>query len=723
MLSIEDAAKKLNLSKRRVQKLCEEGRIQGAQKVSNVWILPDSAKQPPYKRLKKTIAGGDFVSLDNLCNELGVSLATGRNWVKLNKLTPINKSGTVLFDKKYINQLKNDILYANNSVLKSRRNKNFISGNFLYKNYLEQNSKNIEPISNVVKYIKDNNIACDKNLLLVLICNCAIQLLLEKEHINTKKESALFNFLSGKLNINKYDFLFEDLAKKSSFFKKIINKYKPLFNFTYFYEQNNDVLGLLYISLRNIGERKNSGAYYTPSNVVNKLVSSLFKEKVYKDSLLLDPCCGTGNFLLQLPDSLSFDQIYAFDIDEMSVKITRMNMAIKYSISNKAFLSEHIMVQDYLNYTGQLKFDYILGNPPWGFVYSIAEKKSLKKRFLSISGNKVESFSLFLERSLSLIKPHGYISFVLPESILNVSSHVLIRKMIVRACNIKSLVFLGNAFDGVQCPAIIMKLELTNKPINTVGTVVSSDDNQFVIKTNRNVNENNFCFLQNDFEYTIIDKMNSLPNAVFLKNNSSFALGIVTGDNKKYLSAKSDTNKEQILKGTNIFKFKYTPANYFLKFNPKLYQQVAPTALYRAKEKILYRFVCNNLVFSYDDQQTLSLNSCNILIPKIAGLETKYVLGILNSSAVQFFYDKTFHSLKILRSHIESIPIPFIDKSKQKTIVDLINSLSNASDNETVVFLYKSLDKIIYSLYGIKDSESTIIDSFYSDSNRFLPIN
>ena len=39
----------------RVQILCEEGRIQGAFKLSNVWVIPKDAKKPADRRkLKKT---------------------------------------------------------------------------------------------------------------------------------------------------------------------------------------------------------------------------------------------------------------------------------------------------------------------------------------------------------------------------------------------------------------------------------------------------------------------------------------------------------------------------------------------------------------------------------------------------------------------------------------------------------------------------------------------
>ena len=110
-----------------------------------------------------------------------------------------------------------------------------------------------------------------------------------------------------------------------------------------------------------------------------------------------------------------------------------------------------------------------------------------------------------------------------------------------------------------------------------------------------------------------------------------------------------------ILKGSDIQKFRFTEGKRFIAYRPELFQQTAPTEYYRAPRKLLYRFISDQLVFAYDDRQTLSLNSCNVVIPEIEGLEMKYVLAVLNSRVAQFYFEKSFQSVKVLRSHIEHI--------------------------------------------------------------------
>ena len=51
-LSVAETANKWNITARRVQILCNEGRIQGAQRVGNVWMIPEIAEKPVDGRRK-----------------------------------------------------------------------------------------------------------------------------------------------------------------------------------------------------------------------------------------------------------------------------------------------------------------------------------------------------------------------------------------------------------------------------------------------------------------------------------------------------------------------------------------------------------------------------------------------------------------------------------------------------------------------------------------------
>jgi hypothetical protein len=52
-ISAKEAAEKWNISKRRVQILCSENRINGAAKIGIIWAVPKDAEKPIDERLKK----------------------------------------------------------------------------------------------------------------------------------------------------------------------------------------------------------------------------------------------------------------------------------------------------------------------------------------------------------------------------------------------------------------------------------------------------------------------------------------------------------------------------------------------------------------------------------------------------------------------------------------------------------------------------------------------
>ena len=52
-LTTSQIAEKWNLSRRRVSKLCAEGRIEGAVMMGNIWFVPENARKPEDRRKRE----------------------------------------------------------------------------------------------------------------------------------------------------------------------------------------------------------------------------------------------------------------------------------------------------------------------------------------------------------------------------------------------------------------------------------------------------------------------------------------------------------------------------------------------------------------------------------------------------------------------------------------------------------------------------------------------
>jgi len=49
---ISEASKKWGITTRRIQTLCNEGRINGADRLGNIWVIPKDAQKPADARIK-----------------------------------------------------------------------------------------------------------------------------------------------------------------------------------------------------------------------------------------------------------------------------------------------------------------------------------------------------------------------------------------------------------------------------------------------------------------------------------------------------------------------------------------------------------------------------------------------------------------------------------------------------------------------------------------------
>lgn len=722
-ISVKEASEKFGISERRVQKLCEDNRISGAQMVSNIWLIPKDAEKPRDGRISHTFAKQDLYPLKDLCSQLSISIATGKNWIKLGKIIPSKYvEGVPYFSSEYISKLKTDISSGESKALKSRRNKKFISGNGVYKSYITSTSVNNQLTQQLLDNAREIKLA-DEHICYI-IAEAAIRLLCQAK-LSESKQSALESYLKSYLN-DEFDLgvvkpLIDDLIGSPQDAETFISQYPSLFNIEYVYEEKEDILGLLYISLKNIGDRKATGAYYTPTNVVKKLIGNLeHTVKSFDQKKIIDPCCGTGNFLLQLPDTVNIEHIYGNDIDLNSVRIARINLALRYEISSIDIIYEHVTNYDFLTTKMEGDYDLIIGNPPWGYDFSAIKAEELKTLFCCIKGKNIESYDVFFEQAINCLSDSGIVSFILPEAILNVKSHMPIRKYITENSSITTLEYLGNAFDQVQCPCVILEVKKSLGLSTTKGMKVILPNKSFIIQTQRDFTPECFSFTTTDDEFSIIHKLMDCSDKEFLLNNADFALGIVTGNNKEYLSPTQSPMTEPILKGADILKYKIDRTKNFIYFNPDKFQQVAPVQYYRAEEKLLYRFISNQLVFAYDNEQTLSLNSCNIVIPKIKEMNIKYILAILNSRITQFIFEKQYNSVKVLRSHIEGLPIPRIGENEQLQIVSLVNQIGACTSPTQIDSIYEDIDQLVADAFSLTEKEYALIKASCNKENLFL---
>jgi hypothetical protein len=131
--------------------------------------------------------------------------------------------------------------------------------------------------------------------------------------------------------------------------------------------------------------------------------------------------------------------------------------------------------------------------------------------------------------------------------------------------------------------------------------------------------------------------------------------------------------------------------------------------LYRAEEKLIYRFISKDIIFAYDNQKQLTLNSANILIPEIPDYPIKALVAILNSEVMRFVYRKKFNTIKVLRGNLEELPIPILSNNEKKELATLTDDfIKTRSAN-----LIADINQIVFQRYNLNEREIKYITDIF----------
>lgn len=518
--------------------------------------------------------------------------------------------------------------------LSKRANKRFSKKTFIPIEYFS-NNKNLEILEEILTYSKDI-----KTTIYSLSVNllCANKLL---DSDNPYIAEILNEFYTGQPDEN------------------LLNINLPL--------EEKDFLGIVYQSLLSEGAKNQKGSYYTPQKIIDEIDFN-----PNKDVKFLDPCCGTGSFLLFAADKIKNPQnIFGCDLDNTACFIAKINLIIKYK--NIKFRPNIFNCDFLLTNKIKDKFDIIGTNPPWGAVTN----KKYKQQFPQIKSG--ETYSYFIYKAEKYLKNNGNMFFVLPESIMNVKVHSDIREFILKNFQISKINVSGRAFSGVLSNTVTLQLTKAKNKNNTI--LIKKENKVLNINQNFYINNYNYNFsILDNVDAEILEKIYSIPHKK-LDDESIWAIGIVTGNNAKFISENS-TEGEKIYSGKNITREGISNTNKYINYQRKNFQQTAAEDIYRAREKLVYKFISKRPVFAYDDKQRLFLNSANILIPKLEGYSIRNIMTFLNSELFEYIYVKKFNEIKILKGNLMELPFPNTAKNINNITNEKIFEIFNLTPDE-----------------------------------------
>ena len=245
---------------------------------------------------------------------------------------------------------------------------------------------------------------------------------------------------------------------------KLVNDYKLSIveNLKDFISKNPLKLNL--VSLSKVAElantkRTDNAAYYTNKSLINEMIKEI--EIDNKESFrILEPSVGIGNFIPFILKKFEDKTVVldVLDIDKDSLDIAKILLK-KINIPKNVKIN--FINDDFLMHNFDNKYDYIIGNPPFGKI-PISKKKIYLEKSINKNTNNICSF--FLDKALNISKN---VFLVFPKFLLNTPEFAKSREYISKM-KVKCILDFGEkGFPGVLIETIALQILPLSKPNNT----------------------------------------------------------------------------------------------------------------------------------------------------------------------------------------------------------------------------------------------------------------
>lgn len=401
-------------------------------------------------------------------------------------------------------------------------------------------------------------------------------------------------------------------------------------------------------------------------------------------------------------------------------------------------------------------FDAIIGNPPYVLIqHDFRDEQQLayfRERY-AVAAFKVDTYHLFMERGLSLLRNGGLFSMITPTNFLTNNNLVALRRLLLERSRIDHLLIIrGGVFEGISVDNAIFVLE-GGQPTEDAFNIVRADAiGQALFETGRKLVDPTRVL---DSEYVLLTGSadESLTTLWARVHSVGVPLGQVAyvnfgkqlRDLKKY--------PEDVIEVSSLDD---VPPGYRPCYNgrdiTRFYVEWSGSACsddlavkrggcwnpdrQNRRDKLLTRQIGKFPTFALDPHGFQCRNVMFMVnIKEGIDISPWYLLGVLNSSLIHHlwldrYYDQRETFPKIKGSYLTELPIVDpngADPEQQegavrvshhaRTLSGLYGALRDASEPQAEVVLRRmiaaaerELDEQVYALYGLDEDDVQLLE-------------
>jgi len=418
----------------------------------------------------------------------------------------------------------------------------------------------------------------------------------------------------------------------------------------------------------------------------------------------------------------------------------------------KPFFLWHLRFADVFEEKGG--FDVVIANPPWVFtrvgefeddIKSYIYDKYLKNLKGSQQGRarqsgKINLYAIFVLQSLNLLKEHGLLTYILPNTILRATVYDVIRKSILDNSKILKIADLSaGVFENVTASTILLFLEnssnqLSDNKLSVIDNLVEREGGyQKEIPQNKFLNNISYAFniYSNEIVDSLTEKIKANSNRLDV-NFDVFAGGIATGPGKSnYISDKPlNSTYKPLVEGKDVKMYKLTFNRKYILYDRKKLYRAREESIFLSPEKLITQRIGGGvypLIVAYDNKQYYTFNSTNSILPnENSPLKLKYLLALLNSTLMNWYYtvqytNKSTLTVNISKTFLEQLPIKSPNDNEQEEVIKMVEKILEITDRsdynndnkqllEEAMSYRNKIDQFVYKLYGLTEDEKRIVE-------------
>ncbi|MDD4549696.1 MAG: N-6 DNA methylase [Syntrophomonadaceae bacterium] len=389
-------------------------------------------------------------------------------------------------------------------------------------------------------------------------------------------------------------------------------------------------------------------------------------------------------------------------------------------------------------------FDVVIGNPP--YIFS-REKISSKEKELYYKFETAEyqlnTFVLFIEKGIKLLKQNGVLSFIVPNSILKVTSMSKSRRFMLEQGELLNILqIFGYSFENVNVEAVVLVFQKHLTGNKQVKIISVNEPRNFYERNNLIIDYSKWladeeCRFQVSIDAKtdqLLDKLRE--NAKPLEDMFDVKAGLQayeTGKGNPKQTAedvksrpydatfKVNSHTYPYLEGRDVQRYSYIWSDSWLQYGEML---AAPREFsIFSVPRLLIREITSThpksiLCCYFEDVYLNNRSIINVLSKKHDSDELKCLLVLLNSKLISYYFNKTTPKSerkmfpKLILKDLRKFPIIIPgDKTKMVKLADEIMSLYKQGYESSIEELEYQANQMVYQLYGLNHEEIEIIEN------------